>query len=154
MADIELGAEASKVLRQGGPEEEVVFFQGRPAVLPSLGSLLLVVLTLGLWLIPCWLRSLGCNYKLTSRRVVVETGVFSKQLEQVDLYRINDYTVVRPFFQRVMGTGTLVLRTMDKSTPDVRVSAIKTDVVALYEQLRAATEADKLRRGARVVDYE
>lgn len=137
------------------PEElEVVFFHGRPAVIPSLGVLLLVILTLGLWLLPSWWRSLGCNYKLTSRRVVVETGVLSKRLEQVDLYRINDYTVERPFFARLMGTGSLVLRTMDKSTPDVRVSGIKTDVVSLYEKLRAATEIDKMRRGARVVDYE
>ncbi len=154
MADLEPSAEANKAVRHDGPEEETVFFEGNPALVPSLGALLLAIVTLGLWLIPCWWRSIGCTYKLTSRRVVVETGVLSKQLEQVDLYRINDYTVVRPFFQRVMGTGTIVLRTMDKSTPEVYVKAIKTDVIALYEQLRAATEADKLRRGARVVDYE
>jgi hypothetical protein len=32
--------------------------------------------------------------------------------------------------------------------------AIKTDVVKLYEAVRAATEADKARRGVRMVDYE
>jgi hypothetical protein len=31
---------------------------------------------------------------------------------------------------------------------------IKTDVVSLYERVRAATEADKARRGVRMVDYE
>lgn len=135
-------------------EEEEVFFDGRPALIPSVGVLLLVLLTLGLWLIPRWWSTLGCHYRLTSRRVVVETGVLSKKLEQIDLYRINDYTVERPFLERVMGTGSLLLDTMDKSSPKLEIRRIKTDVVALYERLRRATEVDKTRRGARLVDYE
>jgi uncharacterized membrane protein YdbT with pleckstrin-like domain len=136
------------------PENEEIFFLGRPALLPSFGALLLTLLTAGLWLIPLWLRTLGCHYRITSRRIVVETGVLSKKLEQVDLYRINDYTVERPFLQRLMGTGNLNLKSMDKTTPDLRVSNIKTDVVHLYERLRVATEADKARRNTRTVDYE
>jgi uncharacterized membrane protein YdbT with pleckstrin-like domain len=135
-------------------EPEEVYFEGRPAMVPSLGVLLLVILTLGLWLIPCWWRSLGCHYRVTSRRVVVETGVLSKRLEQIDLYRINDYTVERPFLQRLLGTGSILLKTMDKTTPELDLRGIKTDVVALYEKLRQATEVDKSRRGARLVDYE
>ena len=38
--------------------------------------------------------------------------------------------------------------------PELTVAEIKTDVVALYEKLRAATEAEKTRRGVRMVDYE
>jgi uncharacterized membrane protein YdbT with pleckstrin-like domain len=135
-------------------ENEEVFFEGRPALIPSVGVLLLVIFTLGLWLLPRWWSTLGCLYRVTSRRVVVETGVLSKKLEQVDLYRINDYTVERPFLQRMMGTGNLVLDTMDKTAPRLEIRRIKTDVVGLYEKLRRATEADKFRRGARVVDYE
>jgi uncharacterized membrane protein YdbT with pleckstrin-like domain len=133
---------------------EELLFEGRPALIPSLGVLLLAILTLGLWLIPSWWRALGRHYRITSRRVVVETGVLSKTLEQVDLYRVNDYTVERPFLQRLMGTGNLVLKTMDKTTPEVKVLGVKTDVVALYERLRVATEADKTRRRAGVIDYE
>ena len=87
-------------------EPEEVLFVGRPALIPSLGVLLLVILTLGLWLIPAYWRMLGRNYRVTTRRVVVETGVLSKRMEQVDLYRVNDYTVDRPFFQRLMGPAT------------------------------------------------
>jgi uncharacterized membrane protein YdbT with pleckstrin-like domain len=136
------------------PDTEEIFFEGRPALIPNLGLLLLVILTVGLWLIPQWWRRLGCHYRVTSRRIVVETGVLSKRLEQVDLYRINDYTVERPVFQRIMGTGNILLKTMDKTTPELHLRGIKTDVVALYEKVRAATEADKIRRNARVVDYE
>jgi uncharacterized membrane protein YdbT with pleckstrin-like domain len=137
-----------------GSDGEEVLFEGRPAVLPDLGQLLLCVLTVGLWLIPLYLRSLGTHYRVTTRRVVVETGVLSKRLEQVDLYRISDYAVDRPFMQRLLGTGNLMLTTLDKSSPEIGLRGLKTDVVALYERLRVATEAEKQRRAVRVVDYE
>lgn len=136
------------------PEREEVFFDGYPALIPSLGVLLLALLTLGLWLVPRWWKSRGCHYRVTSGRIVVELGILSKRLEQVDLYRINDYTVERPFLQRLLGTGNILLKTMDKSTPELQLRDLKTDVVSLYERLRVATEADKAHRGARVVDYE
>ncbi len=133
---------------------EDVLFEGRPALVPSIGILALAIITLGIWLLPrCWHRA-SKLYRVTTRRIVVETGVLSKRLEQIDLYRIADYTVDRPFGQRVMGTGNLLLKTFDKSTPELHVREIKTDVVALYEKLRVATEAEKSRRGVRMVDYE
>jgi hypothetical protein len=75
-------------------------------------------------------------------------------MEQIDLYRVNDYTVERPFLQRLLGTGNLSLKTFDKTTPELRITEIKTDVVALYERLRQATEKDRAARGVRMVDYE
>jgi len=133
---------------------EEVLFEGRAALVPSFTTLLLAILTLGLWLIVRWFQTLGRSYRITTRRIVVETGVLSKKLEQIDLYRVADYTVERPFLQRIMGTGNLLLKTFDKTTPELNVLAIKTDVVRLYESVRAATEADKARRGVRMVDYE
>ena len=134
---------------------ETVLFEGYGALVPSIGALVLSFVTLGLWLIPLWWRSRSRRYRLTTRRVVVETGVLGKQLEQVDLYRVNDYTVVRPLGQRLLGTGNIVLRTLDKTSPSVAIEGIRTDVIALYESIRAATELDKTRRGGvRLMDVE
>jgi len=133
---------------------EDVLFEGRPALVPSIQILALTILTLGIWLLLRWWQRGSKLYRVTTRRIVVETGVLSKRLEQIDLYRIADYTVDRPFGQRILGTGNLLLRTFDKSTPELHVREIKTDVVALYEKLRVATEAEKTRRGVRMVDYE
>lgn len=133
---------------------EETLFEGRAALVPSFATLLLAILTLGIWLLVRWFQTLGKSYRITTRRIVVETGVLSKKLEQIDLYRVADYTVERPFGQRIMGTGNLLLKTFDKTTPELNVLDIKTDVVSLYERVRAATEADKLRRGVRMIDYE
>lgn len=135
-----------------GPEE--VLFEGRPAVIAGLGSLLLTIITLGIAAIVFWVRSLSKHYRITTQRVVIEHGVLSKRMEQIDLYRVTDYVVERPFGQRIMGTGNLVLEATDKTTPELRIERIKTDVMSLYERLRAATENEKRRRGVRVLDVE
>ncbi len=134
--------------------EEQVLYEGRGGLLPSVSALLLCVITLGLGVLYYWIERLGRAYRITTQRIVVERGVFSKRLEQVDLYRITDYVVERPFGQRLMGTGNLLLRSMDPTTPELRLYGLDTDVVALYEKLRTATEAAKGKRGVRVVDYE
>jgi uncharacterized membrane protein YdbT with pleckstrin-like domain len=135
-------------------DDEVVLFEGNPALVPSIGALLVSILTLGLALLVYYVRSKGRLYRVTSQRIVVEQGIFSKKMDQIDLYRISDYVVERPFGQRLLGTGNLVLEALDKTTPEVRLEGLKTDVIALYEKLRKATEAEKRRRGVRLIDYE
>jgi uncharacterized membrane protein YdbT with pleckstrin-like domain len=134
--------------------DERVLFEGNPAVLPSIGAWVITLLTLGLAAIVYFLRARSVRYRITTQRVIVERGVFSKRMDQVDLYRINDYVVERPFMQRIVGTGNLTLETMDKTSRELAIVGLKTDVMALYEGLRKATEEEKRRRNTRVVDYE
>jgi uncharacterized membrane protein YdbT with pleckstrin-like domain len=139
---------------QDANDSEELLFEGHPALLQSLGPLLISVLTLGLALIYFWAQAQGTRYRITTQRVVVETGLFSKRLDQIDLYRIHDYIVERPLGQRIMSTGNLLLSTQDRSTPALRLVGLKTDVVQLYEKLRKATEQEKRRRGVRVLDAD
>ncbi|MFT3922434.1 MAG: PH domain-containing protein [Myxococcales bacterium] len=136
------------------PEQEELLFEGRPALLPSLGPLLITIVTLGLALAYYWFKQQAVRYRITSQRVVVESGMLGKRLDQIDLYRIHDYVVERPLGQRIMGTGNLLLSTQDRSTPALRLSGLGTDVVQLYERLRKATESEKRRRGVRVLDAD
>jgi len=135
------------------PPEETLY-EGKPAVVPGLGALLLSILTLGLGYLYLWVRAQGLSYKITTRRVLVERGLFSKRLEQIDCFRIKDFVVERPIGQRMLGTGNLFLLTADSTTPAVELRGLRTDVVALYEKLRAAADVDRARRGVRVVDNE
>ncbi len=141
-------------LMPGATGGEELLFSGRPALIQGLGGLLLAILTLGLSVIYQWFVTRGVHYKITSQRVVIEQGMFSKRMEQLDLYRVVDYVVERPFGQRIMGTGNIILEAVDKTTPEIRISGIKTDVVALYEKLRYATEQEKKKRGVRMIDVE
>ena len=137
-----------------GAGQEEVFFEGRPAAIGSVGALLVVILTVGLGAIYFWLRSLGTRYRITSQRVIVETGMLSKRVDQLDLYRIVDFVVERSFGQRIMGTGTITIDSMDKTTPVTRIDGIRANVMGLYERMRAAAEVEKQRRAVRPLDLE
>lgn len=134
------------------PEE--LLFEGHPALVPSLGAALIVLVTLGLALLYFQLKSQAVHYRITTQRVVIERGLLSKRMDQLDVYRIVDFSIEIPFSQRLLGTGNLVLKAMDSTTPEVQLLALKTDVRALYENLRRATEIERKRRGVRVVDGE
>lgn len=139
---------------QPSTDSELVLFEGRPAVISGLGALLLTIVTLGLAALYFWIRAYGTFYKVTTHRVILESGILSKRLEQIDAYRIKDYVVERPFGQRLLGTGNLVLLTMDQTTPSLELRGLRTDVVALYEKLRKSAEAERMRRGVRLLDNE
>jgi len=135
-------------------DQEIVLFEGHPAPIPGVGALLVAIVTLGLAAVYFLLRAQGVLYKVTTKRVMVERGILSKRLEQVDVYRIKDFVVERPIGQRLMGTGNILLLTMDPTTQTVHLRNLKTDVVGLYEKLRAAAESERVRRGVRILDNE
>lgn len=137
---------------------EQVLFEGHPAIIGSFLDLVLVIVSFGIaWL---WLasRSRSTSYKVTTSRVVVETGLADKKIEQVDLYRVVDFAVLLPLGQRLVGTGTLVLEADDRTLKEsatkgtLRLERIRTDVRGLYERLRAARDADRSRRGVVAMD--
>lgn len=133
---------------------EETLFEGSPSLVPSLGALLFAILTLGLGLVVLWWKRGGTLYRITTQRVVVDRGLFGKTLDQLDLYRISDFVVERPFGQRVMGTGNIRLKTLDATTPELVLAGIPTDVLALYERMRAAVETAKEKRLVRLVENE
>src|SRR5688572_27808505 len=95
---------------------ERVLFEGHPATVAGFGEAVLAVLTLGLGWLWLWVRARSEHYRITSSRIVIERGLFSKRLEQIDLYRVEDYVVDLPFGQRLLGTGNLVVTTTDRTT--------------------------------------
>lgn len=135
-------------------QDEAVLFEGRPAVLPHLGAWLLAILTVGLAAIYYWLRTLNKHYRVTTQRIIVEHGLLSKRMEQTDLYRIVDFVVERPFLQRLVGTGNLVVKTLDGNHRTLSLYGLSVDAKELYERLRKATDIEKRKHNVRVVDYE
>lgn len=64
-------------------------------------------------------------YKLTEEKLLVETGFFNINQEEVRLYRILDVTLKRSLGQRIFGLGTIHCCSADKTTPEFDVKNIK-----------------------------
>ena len=58
-------------------------------------------------------------YYLTDEQLMIDSGIFSKTLEEILLYRIIDLTIKRSFIQRIFGLGTIHCCTRDKRKYDI-----------------------------------
>lgn len=71
------------------------------------GFAVLVVARVSLW---PWLRWRARGYTLTTRRLVVRSGVLRREAREVRLGRIVDVTVRRTLLERVLRAGTLTVK--------------------------------------------
>ena len=92
-------------------------------------------------------------YEITSERVKVIKGIFSKRTDELELYRVKDTSLVEPFVYRMFSVGNIVIVTNDVSTPAVELRAIK-NAQEVREQLRASIEECRLRKRTGIVEVE
>lgn len=85
------------------------------------------------------------KYSLTEEKLLVETGFFNKQEEEVRLYRILDLSLKRSLAQRLFGLGTIICKTSDKTLPVLELKNIKKSK-ALKEQISDLIEAERVKK--------
>lgn len=115
-----------------------------------LGCLLVIFIP---WAIARWVRTKFTTYSVSTQRIIITTGVFTKRTQELELYRVKDYSVVLPFFLRLVHRGTLVLSTSDKSTPVVTLLAVPS-VQHLRDEIRRSVELLRDTKRVREVDYD
>ncbi|TYQ31250.1 PH domain-containing protein [Pseudanabaena sp. UWO310] len=125
--------------------DERILFKGHPAVIGSVTRLLVAIFTLGFAAIWYWLKSINTQYLITSQRIVIEVGIFSKEIETLEIYQIDDIHLEKPLNQRIMGTGNILLVTRDLSAPRVILDRLPIDVRELYEQMRPCIQQARFR---------
>jgi PH (Pleckstrin Homology) domain-containing protein len=126
-------------------EVERQLFSGHPAVIASVGQWGLVIVTIGLAYLVYWIKSRSILYTLTTQRIQVERGLFSTVKASVELFRIDDFDIHRPFGMRVLGYSMLHLRSSDPDLAVVIVSGIP-NLEALSDQLRECSLKERTRR--------
>jgi uncharacterized membrane protein YdbT with pleckstrin-like domain len=65
------------------------------------------------------------KYTLTREKIMLETGFFNSKYEEVQLYRVLDISVSRPFGQKIFGLGTIYIKSSDKSMPDLYIRKVR-----------------------------
>lgn len=130
------------------PEETI--WKGTPSAAVdfwlNLGCLLILPIP---WALGRWVQRRNHLVEITTERLRTSTGVFSKKVEELELYRVRDTTFVQPFILRLFGVGNLQLTTDDATTPTVLLAGIPADQ-ALRDKLRKAVETCRDRKRTRV----
>ncbi len=106
-----------------------------------------------LWMLWEFLKVRCRVYELTSERLRLHEGVFNQTVDELELYRVKDTTLRRPFWFRVFGLASLMLDTSDRSHPKVELEAIA-DADGVREILRRQVEYWRDRKRVREVDFE
>lgn len=68
-------------------------------------------------LLVAWLKLRSTMYMVTNQRVIIEQGILSKSVNEVDLRVIDDSQFFQGLTDRMLGIGNVTLISTDKSTP-------------------------------------
>lgn len=119
--------DAARICRFCGKEQEDkdaerVLFEGTVPHKVYLGSyLLLGLLSLALvglpFLVALWLRVRSERWKVTSRRIEHQTGILSRKVTVLDLWRVKDITYTQTLTDRLFGEGRITLLSSDATDP-------------------------------------
>lgn len=91
---------------------------------------------------------LGEYYELTSQRLRLYRGVFSRSLHEVDLVHVREATFSQHLGERMWNLGDVTLVTTNPEHPEVVLQNVK-DPEKVRETIRGAYMAEQKRRGLR-----
>jgi len=113
----------------------------------GIGALLLFAY-LGLLLV---YRRISIRYRLTSQRLLRDTGILSRRGDHLLVINIDDVTVHQSVFDRIFNLGTIELSTKDKTTPILHMRGIENPrrVADLIDEAR---RTERNRRGLYTMD--
>lgn len=100
-----------------------------------------------------WIQNICTTYELTNDRLIIRSGIFSKSIDEIELYRVKDIRMTYSMIGGWAGIGTLILTSSDPTTsggalviPDVM------DAQQRRETIRSLVDKARQRRGVRELD--
>ena len=132
--------------------EEKQLYTGRPSQILNIVSFIIWSWTLFVPII-IYFKTRNTVYEVTDQRIKLKTGILSQEIDECELYRVRDYKIVKPFFQRIFGLGKIELVTSDRSNSNINLNGIK-DPENLYNLIRDNVEKIRRKTGTRELDVE
>jgi uncharacterized membrane protein YdbT with pleckstrin-like domain len=100
-----------------------------------------------------WLVRLNTAYRLFQDSLEIESGIISRRIENIQLFRVRDLGLAQSILNRVGGVGDVVVTSTDQSAPHYRLRGIA-DPRVLYEQLRELVSKSQATRRTMIVEEE
>lgn len=120
----EEGTPPVPVADSADPEEERILWSGKP------------------------LMTLGERYELTTQRLRIYRGVWSRHIEEIDLVRVRETKVNQHLGERMLNVGDVTIISTDKINPELVLNNVK-EPLEVREAIRKAYLAEQERRGLR-----
>ena len=92
-------------------------------------------------------------FELTTERLRISHGVINQRIDEIELYRVKDIQMERPWWMRLTGLASIMLETSDRSIPRLVIPAIRGGE-GLREILRKNVELQRDRKRVRETDFD
>lgn len=73
----------------------------------------------------CGLPWTFTKYELSKDKLIIKTGFFTQNQDEVRLYRVLDLSLQRSLLQRIFGMGTIRCHSVDKTMKNFEIKNIK-----------------------------
>ena len=93
----------------------------KDVILPMFSASLVVLL---IWGIVRFIQVAGTRYVVTTQRVKVFRGILSKDVQEIELFRVKDTSAHQTFLLRMFGIGNVRILSGDTSSPNLLLLAI------------------------------
>jgi uncharacterized membrane protein YdbT with pleckstrin-like domain len=93
------------------------------------------------------------RYRLSSQRLRITWGVINQHIDEIELYRVKDSIILRPWWMRLTGLSSISLDTSDRTMPKPLLPALACGV-EVREILRKQVEIQRDRKRVREMDFD
>lgn len=87
-------------------------------------------------LLIAWLKLRSTLYIITNQRVIIEQGIFSKTVNEIDLRYVDDSQFYQSLADRILGIGNVTLHSSDANSPTYMLRSVR-DPRGVRELIRA-----------------
>ncbi len=92
-------------------------------------------------------------FELTNERLRITSGVINQTMDEIELYRVKDTMILRPWWMRITGLASISLQTSDRTLPTLVIPAIRGGR-EVREALRRKVETQRERKRVREMDFD
>ncbi len=118
------------------------------------GTLLLCLVGVGLIIVLVkWIANLATTYEVTEDRLILHKGIFTKSIDEIELYRIKDVRIDFTLINQWADIGAITIASSDETTRTAPLVIRDVDHArARREKLRELVDAARKARGVREID--
>jgi uncharacterized membrane protein YdbT with pleckstrin-like domain len=98
-----------------------------------------------------WLVRLGAEYRLYQDSLEIETGIVSRRIDNLQLFRVRDLRLEQSVLGRLLGFGDIAVTSTDQSTPHLTIRGVDAPR-ALYDTLREGVARSQATRRTMIVE--
>ena len=124
--------EEENVIKEYHPGLRMLHFSMLILLLPTFGLVLLA------WPVMAWMRQQD-RWAVTNKRVLARLGVFNKRAFTINLEKITDIEVQRPFLAGALQTGRVLINTAGTSAKELTIYR-QGDPDAVSDDIREAMD--------------